>query len=408
MNRSELFEQFRNLQTPFYYYDMELLQQTIDELNLHIDPTWMKIHYALKANVNKPILEMIRSNGFGADCVSGNEILLAIENGFSPQNIVFAGVGKTDIDIQLALNYDIACFNCESLQEVQVIDQIAASMGKIARIAIRLNPNVDAQTHEHITTGIEQNKFGLSHEEFLKLLELRDEMRFIRITGLHFHIGSQITDFTVFERLCRRVNNIKSWVETYHFPLEHINLGGGLGIDYDNPDRNPIPDFRRYIKTLRDSLEMSEDQQLHLEPGRSLVGQCGSLISRVLYIKNGGTKRFAVLDAGFTELLRPALYQSTHKIENLSSDKNALTYDIVGPICESTDRFGTGILLPETERGDLMLIRSAGAYGEVMSSYYNMRNKARSYYSSSIGSSTMIEECASQIGDILNEINQHL
>ena len=391
MFSNELIHQFKETPTPFYYYDLNLLEETIQNLKKLIDKNQFQIHYAFKANVNEPILEVIQKNGFGADCVSGNEVLQAIRSGFSPEKIVFAGVGKSDEEIKLALDHNIGFFNCESLQEVSVINEFALQKGKIAKIAIRINPNVEAKTHKYITTGMQTNKFGFSQEELNEYIDHMSDYEAIDIKGLHFHIGSQITDVTVYKNLCLKVNEIQEWFDAKGFKFENINLGGGLGIDYENPEENPIPKFAELIQTIEQNLKIREGQMIHLEPGRSITGQCGSLISRVLFVKNGGEKRFAVIDAGFTELIRPALYQSYHKIQNITSNGEPKPYEIVGPVCETTDSFGSEVELPETKRGDLLAIRSAGAYGEVMSSYYNLRNKVKAYYSPGFSDRGIVE-----------------
>lgn len=359
-------------QTPFYLYDLGLLDQTLLELNRSNLNYGFHVHYAIKANAQKPILSRIQSHGFGADCVSGNEIDLAIKLGFPASQIVFAGVGKTDSEITRALHHDIGCFNCESLEEIQVIDQLAGSMGKTARIALRINPNLDAQTHKHITTGTSENKFGLSRDELVELLDQRGQINHVEVSGVHFHIGSQITDFSVFERLGSRANEVVKSLEDNDLRIKHVNLGGGLGIDYSNPIANPIPAFSSYFSALARHLD-HRGRSVHLELGRSLVGQCGNLISRVVFVKRGEQRKFLILDAGMTELIRPALYQSEHKIENLSSRLEPTSYDVVGPVCESSDSFGKNVSLPISARGDYILIRSAGAYGEVMKSNYNLR-----------------------------------
>ncbi len=408
MFNNELIQTFRNTPTPFYYYDLNLLEKTITRLKSLVNENQFQIHYAFKANVNEPILRMIKKYGFGADCVSGNEILHALQMGFDAEKIVFAGVGKSDEEIELALDHNIGVFNCESLQEVRVINEIAISKNKLAKIAIRINPNVEAKTHKYITTGMQTNKFGFSQEELEEYLDTLNDFSAIEIKGLHFHIGSQITDMEVFKNLCLRVNEIQDWFEARDFTLDHINLGGGLGIDYENPDENSIPDFEKLIKTIEQNLIRRPNQKIHLEPGRSIVGQCGSLISKVLYVKNGGSKKFAVIDAGFTELIRTALYQAFHNIQNISSQKPPMTYDIVGPVCETTDSFGSAVELPETMRGDLFAIRSAGAYGEVMSSLYNLRKKVKAYYSSDFIEPGIIEYFGTEREDISMEINMNI
>lgn len=366
--------------TPFYAYNLELLRQTLKSASTEAAKYNYHVHYALKANANTPILAEMLHTGFGADCVSGNEVKRAIENGFKPENVVFAGVGKSDEEINYALEQDIFCFNCESSHELEVLNELAAGKGKTARIALRINPNVNANTHKYITTGLEENKFGINAWELEAVLELLKTLPNIELIGLHFHIGSQITDLNVFKNLCTRVNEFQEWFIAHNITLPHINVGGGLGVDYYHPDENLIPDFEAYFGLFSQFLEVRPGQQVHFELGRALVAQCGTLISKVLYIKKGITTNFAILDAGMTELIRPALYQSYHKIENLTSNKPEERYDVVGPICESSDCFGKAVTLPETSRGDLVAIRTAGAYGEVMASGYNLREKANAVY----------------------------
>jgi len=342
------------------------------------------IHYAVKANSNPRILNDIASFGFGADCVSGNEIVAALEHGFAAEKILFAGVGKTDKEIELALAKNIQVFNCESMQEIFVINELAKKHNKIARISLRINPDVDAKTHKHITTGLNENKFGINQTELSDIVEELTNLSNVQLIGLHFHIGSQITDLDVFKNLCLRVNKIQRWFEQQSIAIEHLNLGGGLGVNYEQPDAEPIADFSHYFAIFNQFLERSLQQKVHFELGRSLVAQSGSLISRVVFTKPGTNTNFVILDAGMTELMRPALYQSYHQIDNLSIFKtqgSALkAYDVVGPICESTDCFGRAVMLPETSRGDLIAIRSAGAYGEVMFSNYNLRDKNQPFY----------------------------
>lgn len=361
--------------TPFYFYDLTLLKKTLQTLLLESNKYNYHIHYAFKANTNSSIIKTICEAGLGADCVSGNEVKCAIENNFDATNIVFAGVGKSDDEINYALDKNIFCFNCESLQELDVINDLAKQKNKIASIALRINPNVDAHTHKYITTGLEENKFGINPYEFDTVIEKLKNLAHLKLIGLHFHIGSQITDLAPYKKLCLRVNEINTYFLSKGFDLEIINVGGGVGINYHEPDKEAIIDFASYFKVFHDFLELRASQQVHFEIGRAIVAQCGSLISKVLYIKNGINTNFAILDAGMTELIRPALYQAYHKIENLSSTSTQIIkYDVVGPICESSDCFGKAVELPETKRGDIIAIRSAGAYGEVMASKYNLRN----------------------------------
>lgn len=366
--------------TPLYVYDLNLLRQTLQTAKTEAGKYNYQVHYALKANANAPVLAEMLQHGFGADCVSGNEVKAALENGFGAEDVVFAGVGKSDAEINYTLDQDIFCFNCESKQELEVLNELAENKGKTARIALRINPNVNANTHKYITTGLEENKFGINAWELESVLELLKQLANIELIGIHFHIGSQITDLNVFKNLCTRVNEFQEWFASRNIGLQHINVGGGLGVDYHHPEQQLIPDFAAYFGLFHQFLELKPGQQVHFELGRALVAQCGTLVSRVLYIKKGLSTNFAILDAGMTELIRPALYQSYHKIENLTSRKPEERYDVVGPICESSDCFGKAVQLPETSRGDLIAIRSAGAYGEVMASNYNLREKAKALY----------------------------
>ncbi|TVQ67004.1 MAG: diaminopimelate decarboxylase [Balneolaceae bacterium] len=372
---------FQSLKTPFYYYDLKLLDQSLEEVKKHGLSRGYHIHFAIKANFNAEILERIRQAGLGIDCVSGAEIIRALECGFRPDQIAFAGVGKTDEEILIGLNHNIYSFNCESLEELRVLNELANREGKVANVAVRLNPNVEAKTHKYITTGLHENKFGISTDKLPQLFRLLHDLKSIRLMGIHFHIGSQIRDLEPFRQLCLRTNELQKEFEAEGFHLQHLNLGGGYGINYEDPDLEPIPDFKAFFDLFSEHLDHRDDQQIHFELGRSVVGQCGSLISRVLYVKEGVATDFAILDAGMTELIRPALYQASHRVDVLTSSKPEKTYDVVGPICESSDTFQRGIRLPELQRGDLVAIRSAGAYGEVMSSGFNLRERVKSYYS---------------------------
>jgi diaminopimelate decarboxylase len=387
MFHSDTLTRFQSIETPFYYYDLNLLQQTLSACKAAADKYDFHVHYAMKANFNDEVLKMVKAAGFGADCVSGNEVKKAIEVGFSPDKVVFAGVGKSDREIIEALEQNIFCFNIESIQELEVINALAGKVGKNARIAIRINPNVDAYTHHNITTGLEENKFGVNQWDLPACADVLKKSANLTLTGIHFHIGSQITNLNVFKSLCIKVNEIKSWFEERGFTLAILNVGGGLGIDYHKPDEKPIADFEEYFRIFNEFLERKAGQEIHFELGRALVAHCGTLISRVLYVKNGIKKHFLVLDAGMTELMRPALYQAYHQMENLSrtADPGAepMKYDMVGPICESTDCFGKEVEMPESQRGDFIAIRTAGAYGEVMASRYNLREQVLSVYSES-------------------------
>ena len=375
-------EKLKKIPTPFYYYDLDTLNGICETVRKESNNSGFKVHYAVKANANPRILSIISSYGFGADCVSWNEIQCAINAGFNPSEIVFAGVGKSDKEIEEALKHDIFCFNCESVPEIEVIDSIASGLNKTAVIALRINPYIEAHTHKYITTGIEDSKFGINIWELENVLNRLISLNNVILKGIHFHIGSQITRMAVFKSLCAKINELQEWFSGRNVNLEIINVGGGLGIDYENPEN--LTPFEEYFSMMNEFISLKPGQKIHIEPGRSIVGQCGSLISKVLYIKNGSKTRFAIIDAGMTDLIRPALYQAHHKIENLTSEGKPEHYDVVGPICESSDTFAKYIMLPETSRGDIVAIRSAGAYGEAMASRYNMRDLPGAVFSDEI------------------------
>ena len=380
----EFIQRFNELETPFYFYDLDLLRKTLDSALNEAGKFGYSIHYALKANNNDAVLKVIRECGLGADCVSGNEITKCINLGFPANKIAFAGVGKTDKEIVTGLEHEIFSFNCESIPELEVINDIAGQMGKVAPVAIRINPDVDPKTHKYISTGLKDSKFGINHWDFDEVAMKLKSLENIRMVGIHFHIGSQITDISVFKQLSLKINLIREWFEENGFSPEHINVGGGLGIDYQNPEENQIPDFKSYFEAFQNNLVLKPGQKLHFELGRSLIGQCGYFITRVLYVKKGIETKFLIVDGGMNDLIRPALYQATHKFSSLSSNKQLEKYDVVGPVCESADVFIKGVFLPESKRGDLIAVHSAGAYGQVMASTYNMRTLVKAYDSDSI------------------------
>lgn len=373
-------DKFSRMETPFYYYDTQLLRQTLrvisDECLKH---EGFVVHYAVKANANPKLLGIISQAGLGADCVSGGEIQAALAAGFPASKIVYAGVGKSDWEINLGLDADIFCFNVESIPELEVINSLAAQKGKVARICLRINPNVGAHTHANITTGLAENKFGIAMRDMNDVIGIAAQMQNVQFVGLHFHIGSQILDMSDFEALCNRINDLQAQLERQHIHLQHINVGGGLGISYDHPNHLPIPDFKEYFDTYARKLKLRHGQQLHFELGRAIVAQCGTLVTRVLYVKQGAAKQFAIVDAGMTDLIRPALYNAFHRIENISNDEPEETYDVVGPICESSDVFVKAFDLNRCHRGDLLVMRSAGAYGEIMASQYNCRKLPKGF-----------------------------
>lgn len=377
-------DKLKALPTPFYYYDVKLLQDTLDMVKTEAGKYNYHVHYAVKANANPRILSIIAENGLGADCVSGGEVQAALDAGFPSDKIVFAGVGKADWEINLGLDNDIFCFNVESAVELDILNELAAAKNKVAAVALRINPEVDAHTHAKITTGMKENKFGINLSQLGEVLDNLSKLKNVKLIGIHCHIGSQITDMSSFRNLVIRVNEIQEELEARGITIENLNFGGGLGIDYYHPNHLPIPAFDNYFAVFNKLLKVHPGQEVHFEPGRSVVAQCGTLISQVLYVKVGETKKFAILDAGFTELIRPAMYDAYHRIENISSDEEVELYDVVGPICESSDVFGKDVELNKAHRGDLIALRSAGAYGEVMASQYNCRRLPKAYYSDMI------------------------
>lgn len=374
-------QSFQDTPTPFYYYDLKLLNKTLDEINRQIKGHPFKVHYAVKANGNKTILEEIAKKGFGVDLVSGGEISAALAAGFAANGMVYSGVGKTDPEINLGLDNDIYSFNVESVPELEVINELAGKKGKVANVSIRVNPDIDAHTHRYITTGTAEDKFGINIEMLSTAVNKALSLPNIHLRGLHFHVGSQITDMKPFSMLCDSVNGLLDYFDRHDIHFEMINVGGGLGIDYVKPDVNAIPDFEHFFNTFKHKLKLRKGQELHFELGRSIVAQCGSLIARVVFVKENRNKKFVILDAGMTDLIRPALYEAHHVIQNISSrDTASDVYDVVGPICESSDVFAHDEKLPVSKRGDIFAIRSAGAYGETMASRYNMRQLPKSYF----------------------------
>lgn len=381
----ELLRSFKNIQTPFYYYDLDLLRNTLKTLSKELDTKSFKVHYAIKANANNIILEIIKNHGLGIDAVSGNEIKKSLEIGYSNKDIVFAGVGKTDVDINYAINNEIACFNCESVEELEVINTLSLKLNKTSNVSLRLNPNIVSDTHKKITTGTEKNKFGIDINDLHNVLIKMNDLSNLKLSGIHFHLGSQIGNINVFKKLSQIANKTNKRIYEYGILLNHINVGGGLSIDYLNPQKNPLSNFKDYFNIYKENIKLMKNQKLYFELGRSLVGQSGFLISKVLFTKKSYKRNYIILDAGMSELMRPSLYNSYHKILNITSREMInKKYDVVGPLCESSDVFIKNLKLPTSKRGDLFCIYSSGAYGETMSSNYNLRNNIKSYFSDSI------------------------
>ncbi len=384
MFNKKLLNKFRNLDTPFYYYDLDILNKNISNLKSSIQKN-NKVHFALKANFNNRILNIIKSSGLGVDAVSSNEIKKALEIGFSSKDIVFAGVGKTDTEIIYSINKEISYINCESFEEINVINKISRNLNKLSSISIRVNPSIETGTHKNIETGNKQNKFGIDINEIADLIDRIKNFKNVLVVGFHFHLGSQIESDLPFLKLSEKANELNNLFYDKKFNIKYINVGGGLSIDYEEPLINPVSNFTRFFQIFNNKLLLKKNQEIHFELGRSIVGQCGFLVSKVLFTKKSFNTDFLIIDAGMNDLIRPALYNSLHKIINISSknEKN-MNYDIVGPICESSDIFANNYNLPISSRNDHIVICSTGAYGESMSSNYNLRNSLNSYFSDTI------------------------
>jgi diaminopimelate decarboxylase len=375
---------FNRMETPFFYYDMDILRATVEKFVSTLDKYGVTAHYAVKANSNDRILKTISGAGIKAECATGNEITLALANGFAADGIFFDGVAKTDKEIITALKAGVELFNCESIQELEVIDALAGGMGIKAAIAVRVNPDVDAKTHKYITTGTEEDKFGISSWAFDELFATLARCRNLQFTGIHMHAGSQITDMNVYAELCKKASEFEKLFTQRGFDVKLLNLGGGLGVDYEKPLDNWMPDIEGLCRTISQNISLKPGQTVHIEPGRAMVANCAHIISRVVYVKEGLKKKFAILDCGMHTLIRPALYQASHKVENLSCREPLEKYDVVGCVCESSDTFAKGLLGGAPHRGDFFAIHSAGAYGQVMNMRYLQRDLAPAVYSDDI------------------------
>ena len=377
--------QLKGIETPFYLYDINLLRQTLESVVYESNKYNYKVHYAIKANNDDYLLSIIKEYGIGIDCASGNEVRKAIESGFEPKSIVYAGVGKRDKEIRYAIEQNILAINCESIEELQVINTIAAELGKKADIGLRINPDIDPKTNRCIDTGQADSKFGISYEEIMDNIEWIKSLENINIIGIHIHIGSQIRELHVFENMCNKANAIVENLESLGFKFRIVDVGGGLGINYDVPENEPIPNFASLFAIIREYLNVG-DKEVHFEFGRALVGECGELITSVLYNKTTATgRRLLIVDASMTELIRPMLYGSYHNIENITSEEESFKkYTVVGTACESTDVFDENVSLRKSKRGDLLTIKSAGAYGSSMASQYNMHDLPKAVYSDQI------------------------
>ena len=374
--------QLKEIETPFYLYDINLLRQTLESVVYESNKYNYKVLYAIKANNDDFLLSIIKEYGIGIDCASGNEVSTAIEMGFDPKTVVYAGGGKKDKEIRYALEQEILAINCESIEELQVVDALAAEMGKKADVGLRVDPDIDPKTNHCIDTGQADSKFGIAYDEILENVELIKSLKNINIIGIHIHIGSQIRELHVFENMCNKANAIVEKLESLGFSFRMVDVGGGLGINYDVPENEPIPNFASLFAIVREYLNVG-DKEVHFEFGRSIVGECGELIASVLFNKTTATgRRLLIIDASMTELIRPMLYGSYHNIENITSEEDVFKkYTVVGTACESTDVFDENISRKKSMRGDLLAIMSAGAYGRSMASEYNMHELPKAVYS---------------------------
>ena len=371
----------RGFETPFYLYDTALLRQTLESVVYESNKYGYKVHYAIKANYDDHLLAIIREYGLGIDCASGNELRKAVEAGFDPRGIVYAGVGKRDKELRYAISQGILAINCESIEELEVVDALSAEAGAVTDVALRINPDIDPRTNHCIDTGQADSKFGISYEEVLEHAARIKSLTHVNVVGVHLHIGSQIRELHVFENMCRKVNVIVRNLEGLGFSFRFVD-GGGLGVNYDVPENEPIPNFASLFSIVHNHLDIG-GKEVHFEFGRSIVAECGELITRVLFNKTTATgRKLAIVDASMTELIRPALYGSYHNIENITSEEETSDkYTVVGTACESTDVFDENVSLRRTRRGDLLSIKSAGAYGMSMASRYNLHDLPGAVYS---------------------------
>ncbi len=358
-----------NFGSPCYVYSKAALSQAFERFSAGFKDANHLVCFAVKSNPSLAILNLFAQLGAGFDIVSGGELARVIAAGGDPKKVVFSGVGKTAEEMRAALEAGIFCFNVESASELVRLNDVAASMGKIAPVSLRVNPNVDAKTHPYISTGLKNNKFGVAYEDALNIYLQAAAMSNIAIHGVDCHIGSQITELSPFLDAFDRVLALVDALAENNIQIQHIDLGGGIGICYS--DETP-PEFTAYAKAMREKLG-KRDVKLVFEPGRALVGNAGVLVTKVEYIKQTETKNFAIVDAAMNDLMRPALYDAYHDIKAVKPrDEVTVNYEIVGPVCESGDFLGHDRELALQE-GDLLAIMSAGAYGMSMSSNYNTR-----------------------------------
>ena len=367
-----LAEVARRFGTPCYVYSRAALESAYREFERALAPHAHLVCYAVKANPNLAILNLFARLGAGFDIVSGGELQRVLAAGGMANKVVFSGVGKREDEMRLALQAGILCFNVESAAELERLNRVAGEMGKIAPVSLRVNPDVDAKTHPYISTGLKQSKFGIAYDQALPLYRRAAGMAHLRVTGIDCHIGSQITEVSPFIAAAEKVLALADQLAAENIVLEHIDLGGGLGIRYDNESPPAIADYAHaLLVALR-----GRSAKLIVEPGRILAGNAGVLLTRIEYLKHGEEKNFAIVDAAMNDLMRPALYDAFHAIQPVQKNRHrARHYEVVGPVCESGDFLGHARELG-IAAGDVLALMSAGAYGMSMSSNYNTRPRA--------------------------------
>lgn len=360
------------VQTPFYVYSTEQINQNYANLSAALNSLPVQICYAVKANSNQAVLKTLANLGAGADVVSGGELKRALLAGIPANKIVFSGVGKRKEEIDLALLSNIKQFNVESLPELFLINERCQALSLTAPVALRINPDVDVDTHEKITTGKAENKFGINFDQAIEVYQAAADLPGINIQGIDVHIGSQITDVTPYQHAFKRVAQLIESLAKIGINISVVDLGGGLGVCYD-PNTDTAPDLTKYANFIKEEFAKF-DVEFIVEPGRSLVASAGHLVSKVLFVKEGTSRNFVILDAAMNDFARPSMYDAYHEIikANNFNDHNC-RYDIVGPVCETGDTFAKGRVLPTINSGDLMIIKDTGAYGAVMASSYNTR-----------------------------------
>jgi diaminopimelate decarboxylase len=361
----------KEISTPFYCYSQSLIEENFDNFSKNFSFINHKICYAIKANSNINLVKILAKKDAGIDAVSSGEIFRAIKAGINPKKIVFAGVGKTEQEIEFALKNEVEEFSIESESELYLLSKIAKKLSKIAKIAIRVNPNIDANTHDKISTGRKGDKFGIDIDEAIEIYKIAKNLPNIEIFGIATHIGSQITSLEPFEKAFKKIRELYFDLKKEDIKIRNFDLGGGIGICYDNEKTINLTDYAAIIKEITKDLDIS----LTLAPGRAIIGNSGILVSKIIHIKQTSHKDFLIIDAAMNDLARPSLYDSYHKIIAINKkDGESQNYEIVGGICETSDVFGKNREFISPKSGDLIAILDAGAYGSSMSNEYNSRN----------------------------------